>query len=74
MSFVSETDKGLSFDIKPNEKLSKDVLIYLFNLFLRMVQEFDNRFELGYQNKISETEEKFATFMRKQNEAIRVTG
>jgi len=67
MSFVSETDKGLSFDIKPNEKLSKDVLIYLFNLFLRMVQEFDNRFELGYQNKISETEGQVAKFMHKQD-------
>lgn len=66
MSFVSETDKGLSFDIKPDEKLSKDVLIYLFNLFIRMVQQFNNRFELGYQNKISELEEQFAKFMHKQ--------
>lgn len=70
MSFVSETDKGLSFDIKPDEKLSKDVLIYLFYLFVRMVQQFDHRFELGYQNKISELEGQFAKFLHKHNEAI----
>lgn len=70
MSFASETDKGLSFDIKPDKKLSKDVLIYLFDLFRRIVQDFDNRFKLGYQNKITELEEQFAKFMHKQNEAI----
>jgi hypothetical protein len=67
MAFVSVTDKGLSFDIKPDKKLSKDVLIYLFDLFIRMVQEFDHRFELGYQNNISELKEKFGKFMHKQD-------
>jgi len=64
MSYVSEKDKILSFDIKSNEELSKDVLCYLCDLFKRMVREFDNRFNLGYQEKISEVEEKFGKFMQ----------
>jgi len=55
-SFFFETDKGWFFGIKPDsdEELSELVLISLFDLFIRMVQEFDHRFELGYQNKISD--------------------
>ncbi|MDP2961071.1 MAG: DUF5677 domain-containing protein [candidate division Zixibacteria bacterium] len=63
-SFVFETDKGLSFYIGPNEELSQDVLIWLFDLFRLIVREFDNRFNLGYQDKILEVEEKFNKFMQ----------
>lgn len=66
MSYVSKTNKILSFDIKPDEQLSKDILIYLCHLFTRMVREFDNRFSLGYGHRISGVEEKFEKFMQKQ--------
>jgi len=63
-SFVSQTDSGLSFYIGPTEKLSKDVLIWSFDLFGRLVREFDNQFDLGYKEKISEIEEEFNKFMQ----------
>ncbi|MDP3025016.1 MAG: DUF5677 domain-containing protein [candidate division Zixibacteria bacterium] len=63
-SFVSETDKGLSFYIGPNEQLSQEVLIWLFDSFRQIVREFDNRFNLGYQEKVSAVEERFGEFMK----------
>jgi hypothetical protein len=62
--FVSETDRGLSFYIGPSEKLSQDVLIWLFDSFRQIVREFDNRFNLGYQERISALEERFGKFMQ----------
>jgi len=64
-SFVSKTDSGVSFYIGPDEKLSQDVLIWLFDLNRLIVREFDNRFNLGYKEKISEVDEKFNKFMLK---------
>jgi len=63
-SYVSESEEGISFDIKPNQQLAKDVLIWLFDLFRLMAREFDNRFNLGYREKISEVEEEFNKFMQ----------
>ncbi len=63
-SFVSKTDGCVTFYIGPNEKLLPDVLISSFDLFRRIVQEFDNRFNLGYKEKISEVEGKFNKFMQ----------
>jgi len=67
MSFVSETDKGPSFDKKPDDKFTKNVLIYLSDFFIKIIQEFDCRFNLGYQNNISELKEKVEKFMHKQD-------
>jgi hypothetical protein len=66
MSFVSRTSGVLSFDIKPDEELSKKVLIFLCDFFRRMVGEFDNRFNLGYKEEILKGEDNFAKFMQKQ--------
>ena len=67
-SFVSESKQGISFDLKPDEEVSKEVLIYLFDLFKPLLVEFDSRFNLGYHSKISKLNERFEIFVKKEIE------